>query len=73
MKKNYHVVPKDNKWAVVKGGSQRASHLAETQKEAFQVAKDLATKSKSEVLIHGKNGKIREKNSYGNDSYPPKG
>jgi hypothetical protein len=73
MKKDYHVVPRDNKWAVVKGGSQRASHLAETQKEAFQVARDLATKSNSEVSIHGENGRIRKKHSYGKDPYPPKG
>ncbi|MCA1979310.1 MAG: DUF2188 domain-containing protein [Thiobacillus sp.] len=27
----------------------------------------------SEVLIHGENGRIRERNSYGNDPHPPKG
>ncbi|MDY0198907.1 MAG: DUF2188 domain-containing protein [Tenuifilaceae bacterium] len=73
MKKNYHVVPRGSKWAVVKGGFQRASSLEEMQNEAFGVARGLATKSKSEVLIHGKDGKIRGKHSYGNDPYPPKG
>jgi hypothetical protein len=24
-------------------------------------------------LIHGENGRIRERNSYGNDPHPPKG
>jgi hypothetical protein len=24
-------------------------------------------------LIHGEDGRIRERNSYGNDPYPPKG
>lgn len=27
----------------------------------------------TKLLIHGKDGKIREKNSYGNDPYPPEG
>jgi hypothetical protein len=26
----------------------------------------------SELLIHGQNGQIRERNSYGNDPHPPK-
>jgi hypothetical protein len=73
MKQDYYVVPRDNKWAVVKGGAQRASHLAETQEEAFQVARELATKNRSEVSIHGKNGRIRKKHSYGEDPCPPKG
>ena len=33
----------------------------------------LAIKNQSEVLIHGTNGKIRAKDSYGNDPNPPKG
>ncbi len=29
--------------------------------------------SATSVLIHGTNGQIRERNTYGKDSYPPKG
>jgi len=32
-----------------------------------------ATNQKSEVIVHRRDGRIREKNSYGNDPYPPKG
>lgn len=73
MRKNVHVVPRKSKWAIQKEHKTRASKLFETQKEAVSEAKEMAKKSKSELLIHGKNGKIREKNSYGNDPYPPKG
>ena len=31
-----------------------------------------AKKKKTEVVIHGRNGKIRSKDSYGNDPNPPK-
>lgn len=73
MKQNVHVVPKEGKWTVERENSQRVSYLAETQKEAIKLARDLAINSKVELLIHGKDGKIRERNSYGNDPYPPKG
>ena len=73
MKKNQHVVPKGKKWAVQGAGNKKATKVADTQKEAIEIAKEIAKNQKSEMLIHGKNGKIREKNSYGNDNYPPKG
>ena len=45
----------------------------ETQREATEQARDIAQNQSSEVLIHGRNGRIRERNSYGNDPFPPKG
>lgn len=33
----------------------------------------IAIKEKSEVVIHRPNGQIRDKDSYGNDPFPPKG
>lgn len=74
MGKNVHVTKsKDGKWSVKTENSQRAYKNLDTQKEAIKVGKTIATNNKSELLIHGVNGKIREKNSYGNDKYPPKG
>lgn len=73
MRKRVHVVPRGKDWAVRKEKSQRVSKVTSTQKEAIQVAKEIAKNSKTELLIHGKNGQIREKNSYGNDPFPPKG
>ena len=34
---------------------------------------DIARNQQSELLIHGRNGQIRERDSFGNDPYPPKG
>ena len=73
MGKNQHVVPNNGKWQVKGEGNQRATGTYNTQKEAIDHAKSIAKNQKSEVLIHGKNGKIRDKNSYGNDDFPPKG
>ncbi|WP_350431742.1 DUF2188 domain-containing protein [Shewanella sp. H8] len=73
-KKSQHVVSSaKGGWDVKKSGSDRASKHFVTQVEAIQWAKGVAQNQKSELYIHGKDGKIREKNSYGNDDYPPKG
>ena len=45
----------------------------DTQSQAMDVARHIATNQRSEVLIHGRNGQIRERNSYGNDPCPPRG
>lgn len=73
MKKNVHVVPKEKGWAVKKEKTQRASRVVKTQGEAIQIGKDYAKEQRSELIIHGRNGKIRDANSYGNDPFPPKG
>ena len=47
------------------------------QQPSLQIFYELVTrydiKNKSEMVVHGTDGRIREKNSYGNDPYPPKG
>ncbi len=74
MGKNQHVTPRpDGDWQVKGEGNDKATAVTSTQKEAIKIAKDIAINQSSEVVIHGKNGKIRDKNSYGNDPYPPKG
>jgi len=71
--KNQHVVPRANEWAVRGAGNSRDTSHHSTQAQAERAARDIAINQKSEVLIHGENGRIRERNSYGNDSFPPKG
>ena len=72
MGKNQHVVPHDKDWAVRKEGSDRATSVYDTQKDALKAAREIAINQKSEVVIHGRDGKIRDKDSYGNDPCPPK-
>lgn len=74
MGKSQHVTrhPKGG-WQVKGAGNSKATARTTTQAEAIYIAKNIAVNNKSELVIHGTNGKIREKNSYGNDPYPPKG
>ena len=71
-KKSQHVVKSAGGWAVKKGGSSRATKVHKTQQEAIDHAKEIAKNQKAEFYIHGRDGKIRDKDSYGNDPLPPR-
>lgn len=71
--KNQHVVPASRGWAVKTAGAEKATRVFETQREAIQAGREIAVNNKSELLIHGRDGRIREKNTYGRDPHPPKG
>lgn len=71
MSKNQHVVPNDGKWSVKGVGNTKATRTVNTQAEAIAIAKEIAINQKSEVVIHRRNGQIRDKDSYGNDPHPP--
>jgi uncharacterized protein (UPF0262 family) len=75
MGKNVHVTQSKNgdQWSVKTESSQKAFRNVNTQKEAIEIGKSVAMNNGSELLIHGVDGRIREKNSYGNDNYPPQG
>ena len=73
MSKNQHVVPHGDNWAVRGEGNQRVTSVHDLQREAIDAAREIAMNQRSEMLIHGRNGQIRERNSYGNDPYPPEG
>lgn len=71
---NQHVTTTPNgKWQVKGKGNSKATGIFDTQAEAIERAREIAINQKSELLIHGRNGQIREKNSYGNDPFPPRG
>ena len=71
-KRNQHVVPARDGWAVKGAGAQKATKVFDTQREAIAAARQIAVSQRSELLIHGRNGKIRDKNTYGRDPHPPK-
>ena len=70
-KKDIHVVPHKGGWATKKEGAQRAGAVTDTQKEAIAVARDQAKRQDVEVVIHRKDGTIRDSDSYGSDPHPP--
>jgi len=73
MSKNQHVVPHGENWAVKGEGNSKATRVVATQREANEIAREIAKNNSGEVVIHRQNGKIREKDSYGKDPFPPRG
>jgi YD repeat-containing protein len=71
--KNVHVTPHGDRWAVDRDGSQRVSSVHDTQAEAEAAGRATARREQVEFFLHGRNGQIRERDSYGNDPYPPRG
>ena len=72
-KKGQHVVPSSSAWSVKKAGAGRATSVHTKQSEAIAAATQIARNQKTELYIHGRDGRIRKRNSYGNDPHPPKG
>lgn len=72
MGKNQHVTKMGDKWRVIGEGNSRATKVFDTQKEAISYGRKIAINQQAELIIHGVDGKIRDKDSYGNDPCPPK-
>jgi uncharacterized protein YdaT len=70
---NQHVVRRDDgDWAVRGEGNSRDTSHHPTQGEAVDAARDIARSQHSEVVIHRPDGRIRDRDSYGNDPFPPR-
>ena len=71
-KKGQHVLFSGGKWSVRSAGSKRASGTFVTQREAIEKAREKAQREGSELYIHSRDGRIRDRSSFEDDSYPPK-
>lgn len=71
-KKNQHVVPHGKGWAVRGEGNKKVTAITSTKREADKVGRNIARNQKSELFIHGRDGKIQDRDSFGNDPCPPK-
>ena len=60
-----HVVPNGEVWALQVDGEKRDTFS--TQNEAITRGRQLAEDLEGELVIHGEDGELREKDSHGND------
>jgi len=72
-RRDQHVVPYQGKWAVREAGNEHVSSVHRTQEEAVDVARATARNVNAELFVHGRDGRIRKRDSHGNDPYPPRG
>ncbi len=73
-KKNIHTVfNKERKmWETKKEGQEKPLVSSHTKEKALEKSIIEAKKNKVEHVIHNKDGKISDKDSYGKDPNPPK-
>lgn len=71
-KKDIHVVPHSHGWATKKEGKERAGSVHDTKAEALEQAREQAKREHVEVVIHRKDGRIQDSDSYGSDPFPPR-
>lgn len=68
-----HTVKRGSGWGNLKAGATRESKVYKTKAAAQAAGRKTAISQKAEHVIHNMNGRIGERNSYGNDPHPPKG
>ena len=69
---NLHVVPRNEGWAVRVEGRTRATSIHRSQSEAIEAARKLAKEAATQLVIHRRDGRIRDRDSYAPDPFPPK-
>jgi len=71
--KQVWVSPSSRGWRVHNAKAERAAAIVETKAEAVSIAKGIAINKGSELIVQSLDAQIGWKNSYGKDSFPPKG
>ncbi|PZM81454.1 MAG: hypothetical protein DKT66_19790 [Candidatus Melainabacteria bacterium] len=66
-KPNIHVVRKEDKWAVKRENVNGYAATFDTQADADECGRKLAKQDGVEFYLHGEDGSIRLRDSYGND------
>lgn len=72
MPKNIHTVPRGENWAVKKEGQAKPLSVHNTKARALERGAAAAKKLHVEHIIHGRDGQIKDRDSYGRDPNPPK-
>jgi hypothetical protein len=65
MKKRYHVVPSSHgQWAIKRGDTDRSSKTFDKKSDAVDAARTVAKSSGGELVVHGRDGRIRSADTY---------
>lgn len=61
------------KWAVESEGASRAGSLHERKSAAESAGRSTAKRRGAELLVHDQGGRVKERNTYKRDPFPPRG
>ena len=59
-----HVVTHEDGWAVRGEGNDRVTAIYNLQSQAIDRAREIAINYRADVIIHGEDGRIRDRTSY---------
>lgn len=71
MGRNQHVMVHVRGWAVTPEGAPEPSTICKTQSAAWEKAKSAARRERSEAILHGKDGQVRDRATYAHEPRPP--
>lgn len=72
-RKSTHIVPSSRGgWDVKQGGGERVSRHCDTKADAVDTGRTISRNQSTELVIHGKDGRIQRAESHGHDPCPPK-
>ncbi len=69
----HRITPIDNGWSLKRDGASRRTGIFKTKKEAIAHGRSISRNQNTELVIHNRNGRIGQKDSHGNDPFPPRG
>jgi hypothetical protein len=69
--KKQWVFPVGDKWVVRGEGNSRNTRVTDTRQEAIDIAIRIARNQGSEIVIQGRSGESRDRDSYRNGPFPP--
>jgi len=70
---NIHITKRsDGSWNVVQAGTGLNYGSFRRQSDAIDSGRPIARMMNAELVIHDRNNRIRDKDSYGNDPFPPR-
>ncbi len=72
MGKNQWVVKDVDGWAVRGERNDRLTSRHKTQGDAYDKAREIAKREKSDVIVQGRDRRIIDRDSFGNDPFPPR-
>jgi len=70
--KNQHVVPYGSDWGIKGEGNSKFTSVFENKQDALRAGREISSNQHSELVIHGRDGRIQDKDSFGHDPNPPK-
>lgn len=71
--RNIHITKHKQEWWAKEEKTSEPMSVFQKQSDAVVYGTRIAKVFQTELFIHGRDGRIRERNTFGRDPFPPKG